>query len=114
MPALDKTRPASAQLFSRELEKCLQERPGNEKAQLWVVYVDYYGHALKMLIAEHPQFWKAGTIIHLEWSQWMCIQKDDALYWVNMFGETITHEKMLARASVVCPEDRRIISWLDN
>lgn len=113
MPALDKTRPVPARVFSHELEDCLREQPGNEESQLWVVNMDY-GQALKMLGDEHPVFWKAGTVVHLEWMQWVCIRKDDGMYWVNTRGETITHEQMLDKSLNTLPEDRRIISWLDN
>ena len=113
MSGLDVTRAASAQVFSRELETRLQEQPGNEETVLWVVSTDY-GYTLKMLGNEHPVFWKAGTVVHLEWVQWMCVDKDDALYWVNTNGETITHEQLMDKALNMWPEDRRIIIWLEN
>ena len=113
MPGLDKMRTAPTQLFSRELETRLQEQAGNEKTVLWVVNTDY-GQTLKMLGDEHPVFWKAGTVVHLEWVQWMCVDKDDALYWVNTKGDTITHEQLMDKALNMWPEDRRIISWLEN
>lgn len=113
MPGLDKTRPASAQVFSRELEHCLQEQPENEEAILWVVNTDY-GQTLRMLGDEHPAFWKAGTVVHLEYTQWMCVEKDNALYWVNTNGETVAHEQMMDKAANTWPEDRRIISWLED
>lgn len=113
MPALDKTRPAPASLFSRELELRLKEQQENEDCLLWVVNTDY-GQTLKMLGEEHPAFWKAGTVIHLEWVQWMAINKGGALHWMATYGKTITHEQMMERASVVWPEDRRIISWLED
>ena len=113
MPELDNTRPASAQLFSRELEDCLREQSENKETQLWVVNTDY-GQTLRMLGDEHPVFWKAGTVVHLEWVQWMCIGKDDGLHWVNTRGETTTHEQMMDKALNTWPEDRRIIIWLEN
>lgn len=113
MAGLDVTRAASAQVFSRELETRLQEQPGNEKAMLWVVHTDH-GPILKMLGNEHQVFWKAGTVVHLEWVQWMCIRKDDALYWVNTNGDTVTHEQLMDKALNMWPEDRRIIIWLEN
>lgn len=113
MSGLDKMRTAPTQLFSRELETRLQEQPGDEKTVLWVVNTDY-GQTLKMLGNEHPVFWKAGTVVHLEWVQWMCIRKHDELYWVNTTGKTITHEQLMDKALNMWPEDRRIISWLEN
>lgn len=114
MSGLDVTRAAPTPVFSRELETVLQERPGNEETMLWVVHTDY-GPILKMLRDEHPVFWKAGTIVHLEYMQWMCIRKgEDELYWVNTKGETITHEQMMGKASNIWPEDRRVITWLEN
>jgi hypothetical protein len=113
MSGLDVTRAASAQVFSRELETRLQEQPENEEAILWVVNTDY-GQTLRMVGNEDPVFWKAGTVIHFEWMQWMCIRDGDGLHWVDIHGEIITHEKMMKRASVVWPEDRRIISWLED
>ena len=114
MSGLDVTRAAAASVFSRELQTVLQERPGNKEAMLWAVNTEY-GQTLKMLGDEHPVFWNGGTVIHLEYTQWMCIRKgEDKLYWVNTRGETITHERMMDKAENVWPEDRRIISWLDN
>ena len=113
MSGLDVTRAASAQVFSRELETRLEEQPGNEETVLWVAHTDY-GPILKMLGNEDPVFWKAGTVVHLEWMQWMCIEKDGALYWVNTKGGTITHEQLMDKAANMWPEDRRIISWLQN
>ena len=113
MSGLDVTRAASAQVFSRELETRLQEQPGDEETMLWVVHTDY-GPILKMLGNEDPVFWKAGTVVHLEWTQWMCIEKDGALYWVNTKGGTITHEQLMCKTSNTWPEDRRVISWLEN
>lgn len=114
MSGLDVTRAASAQVFSRELETRLQEQPGNEETMLWVAHTDY-GPILRMLGNEDPVFWKAGTVVHLEHAQWMCIRKgEDELYWVNTTGGTITHEQMMDKAANTWPEDRRVISWLEN
>ena len=113
MSELDVTRAASARMFSRELETMLQEQAENEEAILWVVNTDY-GQTLRMVGNVDLVFWKVGTVVHLEWMQWMCIRKDDELYWVNTKGETITHEHMMDKAANTWPEDRRIITWLKN
>ena len=116
MGAVDPKTKVPARAFARALEELLRgnEADGMDK-RLWAVYHNDVMPSLEMVNVEESPYWKPGTIVHLEWVQWMAIRGgEDELLWTNTRGQVIDHGQFMDRAEEHDADDRRIIMWLDN
>jgi hypothetical protein len=113
MGSVDPKMKVPARIFSRALEELLGGNEGEEK-QLWAVYHGGVMPSLEMVNVEESRYWQPGTVIHLEWMQWVAIRREGELAWTDVHGRVISHEQMMDQASGFDADDRRIIMWLDN
>lgn len=115
MGAVDAKAAVAAAEFARVLEEVMLESPRCAGKRLWVVYNDT-SPDLAMVANQDEPYWKAGTVVHLNWGQWVSHwDKGDRekLVWTNVLGSTISHEDFMSKAAYCTPDDRRIIMWLD-
>ena len=115
MGAVNAKTHVAAPVFARALEEVMLEFPGCAWKRLWVVYHDG-APSPAMLDDQDESYWKAGTIVHLGWVQWVAHWDRDnreKLVWTNTLGITISHEELMSEAAGYTPDDRRIIMWLD-
>ena len=115
MGAVDAKAAVAAAEFARVLEEVMLEDPRCAGKRLWAVYNDT-SPDFAMLDDKDEPYWKAGTVAHLGWMQWVAHWDKDnreKLVWTNVFGLTISHEDFMSEVECCTPDDRRIIMWLD-
>ena len=115
MGAVNAKTSVAAPVRTRALEEVMLEDPRCAWKRLWAVYHDDTPSPAMLGDQDEP-YWKAGTVVHLGWMQWVAHWDKDnreKLVWTNVFGLTISHEDFMSEVECCTPDDRRIIMWLD-